>query len=66
MDPQLLECHISYERCICVPSHAVIWLGLMPLSPPQLLPDPLRPPSLLSTLSLEKFLQPDDKIHLVE
>ncbi len=66
MDPWLSECHIPYELCICIPSHAVIWLGLMPLSPPPLPPGPLRPSSLLLTWSLDKFPQPVNKINLIE
>jgi hypothetical protein len=34
VDAGLLECHILKELCVLIPSHAVIWLGLMPLSPP--------------------------------
>jgi hypothetical protein len=33
VDLRLLECHIPYELRIYIPSHAVIYLGLMPLPP---------------------------------
>jgi hypothetical protein len=35
------------KLCIPIPSHAVVWLGLVPLSPSPLPPGP-SPPSLLT------------------
>jgi hypothetical protein len=43
MNLRLLECHIPNQLHVCAPSHAGIWLGLMPLTPPLLLPSPSHP-----------------------
>ncbi len=66
MDLRLSECHILKELCIYVPSNAVIWLGLMPLTPPLLLPSPSCSPSLSSTLSLDEFTWLVNEVHFVK
>jgi hypothetical protein len=44
MEPRLLYRNILEKLSISIPCHAVIWLGLVPLSPPLLPPSP-SPPS---------------------
>jgi hypothetical protein len=66
VDAGLSERHIPKELRVPIPSHALIWLGLMPLSPSLLPPGPPRPSSLSSTLSLDEFLGHIDEVHLVK
>jgi hypothetical protein len=65
VDPGLPKCHIVKMPHIQLPCHAILWLGLMPVSPPLLLPCPSRPSSLLSTSSLDVFAAHVNKIYLV-
>ncbi len=66
MDPRPPECNALEKLCVPIPGHAIIWLGMMPLSPPPLPPSPLCPPSLLSTLPLQEFVGHIGEVHLVE
>jgi hypothetical protein len=66
VDAGLLERHIPKELHAPIPSHAVIWLGLMPLSPPLLPLGPPCPSSLSSTSSLDKFAGHIDEVYLVK
>ncbi len=65
VDPGLLKRHIGKMSHVRLPCHAIIWLGLMPVSPPLLLPCPSRPSSLSLTTSLDVFAAPVDEIYLV-
>jgi hypothetical protein len=53
--PWLSERHVPKRFHVTLPCHNVVWLGLVPPSPPLLLPSPACPLSLLLTLSLEKI-----------
>ena len=48
VDPRPSYCNVLKKLCVSIPSHAVIWLGLVPLSPPPLPPSPS--PASLSTI----------------
>jgi hypothetical protein len=47
--------HVAEELFVPALSHAIVWLGLMPLSPPLLLPSPSHPLSLSLTQLLDVF-----------
>ena len=66
IDPGLPKRHIVEMLHIRLPRHAIIWLGLMPVSPPLLSPGPLRSSSLSSTTSLNVFADHIDEIHLIK
>ncbi len=65
MEPGLPKHHVlkmSYARISC---HAIIWLRVVPVSPPLLLLGPLRSLSLLLTTSLDVFAAQVNEIYLV-
>jgi hypothetical protein len=65
MDPRLPYRNIPKKLCISFLHHAVIWLGLVLLSPPPLLPSPL-PSSLLTIPPLVELSEHINEVYLVE
>ncbi len=66
VDPGLPKRHVAEMPHVRLPCHAIIWLGLMPVSPPLLSPCPLRPSSLSSATLLDVFAAHVDKIYLID
>jgi hypothetical protein len=65
VDPGLPKRHIAKIPHVRLPCHAIIWLGLVPVSPPLLSPCPSCPSSLSSTTSLDVFAADVDEVYLV-
>jgi hypothetical protein len=65
VDPGLPKRHVAEMPHVRLPCHAIILLGLMPVSPPLLLPSPSHPSSLSSTTSLDLFAAHVDEVYFV-
>jgi hypothetical protein len=65
MKPRLPKHHIAKKLRVFASSHTIVWLGLMPMYPPLLLPSPPCPLSLSSTTSLDVFLGHVNKVYFV-
>ncbi len=66
MKPRLPKRHIAKKLCVFAPSHAIVWLGLMPMYPPPLLPSPPPPLFLSSATSLDVFLGHVNEVYFVK
>ena len=66
MEPRLPKAHTP--KCLRVhpPGHNIIWLGVIPPSPPSLPPSPSCPRSLSSALALNKLARRVDDVDFVE
>jgi hypothetical protein len=65
VDPGLPKRHIAEMPHVQLPCHAIIWLGLMPVSPPLLLPSPSCPSSLSLIMSLDVFAAHVDEVYFI-
>jgi hypothetical protein len=61
-----LECNFPKVPNIALPSHDVIWLGVIPSSHPLLPPCPPSPGQLQPTLPQTEFAGQVNKVYLVE
>jgi hypothetical protein len=66
MEPRLPKRHIGKKLCVLVPSHTVVWLGLIPMYPSPLLPGPPCSLSLLLATFLDIFLGHVDEVYFIK